>query len=61
MESVDKFAKIRKRRSESTVSKNAKPLLECPRSQRLLLQLRRKTVQLHGIVEILLGCREQDY
>jgi len=37
MESVNQFAIIRKWRSESTVSKNSKPLLECSWSLRLLL------------------------
>jgi len=37
MESVNQFAKIRKGRSESTVIKNSKSLLECPPSLRLLL------------------------
>jgi len=37
MKSVHQFAKIRKWRSENTVIKNSKLLLECPRSLRLLL------------------------
>jgi len=37
VESVNQFAKIRKWRSESTVSKNSKSLLEYSRSLRLLL------------------------
>jgi len=37
LESVNQFVKIRKRRSESTVIKHSKSLLECPRSLRLLL------------------------
>jgi len=42
MESVNQFAKIRKLRSESTVGKNYKSLLECPRSLRLLLSFTQK-------------------
>jgi len=37
LKSVNQFAKIRNRRSESAVSKNYKSLLECSRSLRLLL------------------------
>jgi len=37
MESVNQFEKIRKWRSESTVRKKNKSLLEFPRSLRLLL------------------------
>jgi len=37
MESVNQFEKIRKWRSESTVSKKSKLLLECPRSLHLFL------------------------
>jgi len=37
MEGFNQFANIRKWLSESTVRKNSKSLLECPRSLRFLL------------------------
>jgi len=59
MESVNQFAKIRKWRSVSTVNKNSKSW--SAHDHWVCCVLRRKSVKLHGIVEIPLGCREQDY
>jgi len=60
MQSVNQFAKIRKWRSESTVIKHSNSLLEY-HDHCVCCGLQHKSVKLHGIVEILVGCREKDY
>jgi len=60
MESVNQFEKIRKWRSESTVRKKTNHYWSS-HDHCVCCCLRRKSVKLHGIIEILLGWREQDY
>jgi len=61
--SVNQFAKAENDDNDALKLrsiKNSKSLLECLRSLRVLLPSMQK-VQWHGIVEIVLGWREQDY